>query len=172
LCLLAGLAFARALPSAAAVLLAAVIGLGGVWHATWLAATANADPSLRLAMDVARLAHAILPPGAYLRVVAPSVETEAIAAYLQRIDRSSGDASRAAAVLRDFGIRPPDAERVAAHLPRPPRAVVLPPVPAHLEAVFEDQARAPSAGTPEPIARFRAGARCATLYSSPRNGTR
>ena len=131
LCACAGLALAlprertrgrtRALAGAAAV--AVVAAIGWRWHAQVRAQVREAasDPSLRLAVEVARFAHAALPPGGTLAVAGRPVDASAVDAYVRKVAASGGDVARARAIAAGFAAHSPDLDRVAAHLPRPPR---------------------------------------------------
>jgi hypothetical protein len=143
-------------------LLAAVIGTSGVWHAAWLAATANADPSLQLARDVARFADLQLAPGERLSVVGPRLSETTLADELRKLEGRGGDPRAAADLLREFSHRGPDGDRVAAHLARPPGLVVSGDDPGDLVVFFDPFP--PEAGSgPLPPFRFVAGSREAYL---------
>jgi hypothetical protein len=145
----------------------ALSGLGGAWRAAWLAAEANADPSLRLAVDVARFCHVLLPPDGRVAVVAPPIPRADLDDYVAKVGHAGGDEDRAAQWVRELGIRSPDAERLAAHLPRAPRAVLPAGADADLIAVFDGPEHPPPDASGAPIARFLAGLRRAALYRGP-----
>jgi hypothetical protein len=146
----------------AVAVLAAVIGTTGVWHAAWLSAAANAEPSLQLARDVARFADAELAPGERLRVVGRRLSPEALADELRKLEGRGGDPRAAADLLREFSHRGPDGDRVAAHLARPPGLVVSGDDPGDLVVFFDPFP--PEAGSgPLPPFRFVAGSREAYL---------
>jgi hypothetical protein len=173
-CALAGLALGEAqqflarrsrpaLAAAAACVLLAWLGTAWQQRTRALLAAANADPSLRLAFDVARLAAEQLSPTGRLAVAAPPLPADAADSYLRKLERAGGDVARARAIVR--ALPPADVLRIRAHLARPPTAVALAgDVPAELIAVYDD---APSAGDyagrPR-IARFVHGARGVTVY--------
>jgi hypothetical protein len=146
--------------------LAAAIGLRGAWHAAWLAAVANADPSLHLARDVARFADTLLAPGERLTVVGPRLSPETLADELRKLERRGGDARAAADLLREFSRRGLDGDRVAAHLGRPPALVGGAEEPGDWYAWFD---RPPARWPPQalPAFRFVAGSRAAYLSRKP-----
>jgi hypothetical protein len=188
-CALAGLAVAapaeaiarraRGAAQVSAVVVIAALAARGVGRTDALLAEAARDPGLRLAMAVAAFADARLPDGARLGVIAPPVPAAAIADYVRKVERAGGDAAEARRIALALATRSVDAERVAAHLARPPATVVTTADgrPA-LVAAYED---API-GSPWPLgrslARFTAGPRAVTVYSaapadtSGANGTR
>jgi hypothetical protein len=168
-CVLAGAAFGwlpagwrGAVPAAAALIF---VGLRWMGQAQSHVAMAGQDPSLRLAVSVARVAHGELPPGAHLGVVAPAVSAQALEDYVRKVGQAGGDTRRAREVATRLADRSPDADRVAAHLPRHPGTVLTrgPDVPA-LVAVFED------AGVPSPwplgppVHRAQSGGRAVTVF--------
>jgi hypothetical protein len=173
-CALAGLALGevqralarrgRAVPAAtAACLLLAWLGTGWQLRSRALVAAANDAPSLRLAFEVARLAHRELSPAGRLAVAAPPPPAAAVEAYFQKLERAGGDLERARAIVRQAP--PPDLVRIRAQLARPPKTVIaVGEAPAELVAVFDDapEPQRHAAGTP--LARFVRGDRAVTVY--------
>lgn len=172
-CILAGCAFAWLPPGRVGSGLAAAglaaITLPWISRAEALVATAGADPSLQLAVTVARTAHEQLREGERLGVVAPPVPAAALEAYVRKVTLMGGDAGRARERAAELSARSPDADRVAAHLPRPPATVVTRggETPS-LIVVFDD------AGVPSPwplgpaVGRAQAGGRGVTVYRAAR----
>jgi hypothetical protein len=173
LCACAGLALAvpwertrgaaRAAAGVAAVSVVAVVGWR--WHAQLRAQVreATSDPSLRLAVQVARFAHAALPPGGTLAVAGRPVDAAAVEAYVRKVAASGGDVARAQAIAAGYAAHSPDLDRVAAHLPRPPSSVIRAGSgPADLLAVFDDDA-SPRPPCHAPRARFAAGTRAVSV---------
>lgn len=174
-CALAGLAVAtaaRAAPSAArplarlaAALLVAALAVAGLRAARAQTAVAGSEPSLRLAVEVARFVEPRLAAHDRLGVAAPPVPAAAIEDYVRKVHSAGGDVEAARRIGRELAGRSVDADRLAAHLARPPSAVVTSADarPA-LVAVYDD---AP-AGAPWPLgralARFTAGTRGVTVY--------
>lgn len=171
-CALAGLALgaateqakgSRPLAIAAAALL--VLGLGQSWFrfARHLIVAANGEPSLALALSVARLAGQQLGDGERLAVLAPPVPARALEDYVRKVERSGGDVQRARELARELARHSPDADRVAANLARPPHTVVQDPAGASLVAIFDDAPDRPRAPGPA-LARFLSGERGVTVY--------
>jgi hypothetical protein len=177
LCALAGLALGAALDAGAAssrsVRALAVTALLAWQALSWsrrteaLVAEANRDPSLRLAVEVARLANGRLAPGERLAVAAPAVQAAAIEDYVRKVEASGGDSERARGVGRELARHSPDAGRIAAHLARPPGTVVAYGAPAQLLAVFDEATDGVVLPPGAPIARFTAGARGVAVYRAP-----
>lgn len=167
LCALAGAALGRlsrgTVRSALAAVLIAGLGLSWVRRTDAHLRVSHADPSLRLAMEVAAAAHARLPPEGRLLVIAPPVSPEALDDYIGKVARAGGDRAKAETVARDLARWSPDADRVAAHLPRRVGTVVSPPAEgADLVAVFDDA----SEGIPgDVVAELRHGERRARLLA-------
>jgi hypothetical protein len=145
------------------------------WQAhAWIGRTAsllgaaNADPSLALAVQVARLAHERLAPGERIAVVAPTVSGAALDDYVRRVERGGGDAGAARAIAASLAQHSPDADRIAANLPRPPGTVVQSSIrrfpDARLIAVFDDAGEAQEFRPGVLLARFVAGARAVAVY--------
>lgn len=175
LCALGGLALGslserltwRSIPLGAAVTAALLAGLGLRWahRVEALVAEANRDPSLRLAVDVARFAHLHLPPGGRLAVAAPPVEPQAIDAYIRKVEAAGGDVARARALGIELASHSPDLDRIAAHLPRPPgTAIRAGRGVASLVAVFDDAPDAAVWRSLQPLVRFTAGSRAVAVY--------
>jgi hypothetical protein len=174
-CVLAGLGLdaaarrARAgLPLAAAAAAVVALALGQSWlrFARGQIAAANRDPSLSLALSIARVADAELRPGERLAVLAPAVPRGALEDYVRKVERAGGDVARAREIAESLARHSPDSDRVAANLARPPRTVTEEAQGAALVAVFDDapQSRAQAPGAR--LARFQAGPRGVTLYRS------
>lgn len=164
-----------------AVLVAtAALATAGLRRTRALLAEAGRDPSLRLAVEVATFTDGRLPRDGRLGIVAPPVAASAIEDYVRKVERAGGDVEEARRVGLALAHRSVDADRVAAHLARPPAVVVTTAAdlaPA-LVAVYDD---APD-GSPWllgfPVARFTAGSRGVTIHAaagpgqSGRNGRR
>lgn len=176
LCALAGpllAAAVRAAPTRARTALALVLGgLLTTQAVAWLRFSrdlvrqAQSDPSLELAVDVARLAARELAPGERLSVRAPRVDPAAVAEYVRKVERAGGDAQRAREIARSFTEGSPDADRIAANLARAPGTVVGPDAAAALIARYDD---APAVAPQRPgilCARFSAGPRAVSVYRS------
>lgn len=172
-CLLSGLgvvALAGAAPPAlrhrtAAVLTALVAtaaALQGLGTARRLAREAAQEPSLDLAVSVARVATVHLPPGDTLAVLGPPVDDASVAAYVARVAHAGGDAAAARVQAAALARRGRDGDLVAAHLPRPPRLVTRDPASADLVAAYDDGP--PYHGPGSVLARFAAGPRAVTVY--------
>jgi hypothetical protein len=170
LCVLAGHAVSLVLAEGPVLLrvagagVLAVVATTGVWHAAWLAATANADPSTLLARDVARFADRLMAPGETLSVTGARVPPEVLTDYLARLKRMGGETRAARVLLAEMSRRGLDGDRVAAHLARSPPDVRGPDEPADWCAAFVENPPA-SACAPSPPAgyRFVAGHREARL---------
>jgi hypothetical protein len=172
-CALAGLAlaagaasggrFARARALAAALVVVA-IGWPAVRRARDQVREANGDPSLQLAVALARRAAESLRPGERLAVAAPPVPAGALDDYVRKIERVGGDASRARALALSLAHRSPDATRIAAQLARPPATVLEAGEPAALVAVYDDAPGADGWRRGTALGRFVAGPRGVTLY--------
>jgi hypothetical protein len=145
---------------------AALCGLGLSWHARTqdLLAAANRDPSLRLAVELTAFLEAHLPPGQRVAVVAPPVAADALDAYVRKVAASGGDTDTARAIARDLSRHAPDADRIAAHLARPPRTVVMAGERAALVVVFDDAPDATRWRRGAFLARFSDGPRSAEIY--------
>jgi hypothetical protein len=174
-CALAGLGLdaaarrARAgVPLAAAAAAVVALALGQSWlrSARDQIAAANRDPSLQLALRVARSADAELRPGERLAVLAPPVPRAALEDYVRKVERAGGDVARARAIAEGLSRHSPDSDRVAANLARPPRTVTEDVEGAALVAVFDDAAQARTQLPWTRLARFQAGPRGVTLYRS------
>jgi hypothetical protein len=167
-CVLAGAALAWIPGRAGAAVAAAVliaIGLRWTTRTEVHLAAAGEDPSLRLAVAVARTAGGRLAPGERLGVVAPAVPAAALEDYVRKVGAMGGDTGRARQVAATLSEGSPDADRVAAHLARPPGSVITrgPETPA-LVAVFDD-ADAPSPWPlGAPVHRQQSGPRGVTVY--------
>jgi hypothetical protein len=159
----------RARPAAAAVIALVLASTSVAWQrrSEMLVAEANRDPSTALAVQVARFAHERLPPGGRLAVAAPSVPESEIEGYLERIERSGGDVGRARDLAAALLARTVEGNRIAAHLPRNPDAVVAAGSPADLVVVYDDALRPDGWRTGRVLARFTSGARSATVYAVP-----
>jgi hypothetical protein len=180
LCALAGLALAAALsgrgPAVVSnglrlVVVALVAWNGLVWarRTAALVAEANRDPSLRLALEIARAVDARLPPHGRVAVVGPPVPAEAIEDYVRKVARAGGDAARARREARRLALRSADADRIAAHLPRPPRTVVDgDATDADLLVVFDDAPESGRRRRGPVLLRFMAGPRSASLHDPRR----
>lgn len=177
-CALAGLALGAAaerakgmkpLAVAAAVLLALALGQSWLRFARALIVAANRDPSLVLALSVARLAAQQLGDGERLAVLAPPVPQKAVLDYVRKVERAGGDVLRAREIAQGLARHSPDADRVAANLARPPRTVVQDPAGASLVAIFDDAPAGPPRALGPALARFESGERGVTVY---RNGAR
>jgi len=176
-CALAGLALGAAaerlrasqgpLAIAAAVVLVLALGQSWLRFARDLIVAANRDPSLILALRVARLAAQQLGDGERLAVIAPPVPPQALRDFVGKVERSGGDAARAREIAEALARHSPDTDRIAANLARPPHTVVEDAAGASLVAVFDDAARPPLALGPA-LARFQAGDRGVTVYRSSR----
>jgi hypothetical protein len=155
-------AFGRPLVAA---LLLSVIAVRWTHRTHDLVAEANRDPSLCLARSVAVFAGSRLAAGTHLAVVAPPVDPAALDAYVDKVGRAGGNVARAREVALALAHSSPDADRIAAHLPRRPGTVVgAGEASASLLAVYDD---APDAGrwrSGEPLARFEAAPRAVTIY--------
>jgi hypothetical protein len=137
--------------------------VGWARHGDALLAAANRDPSLRLALEVARLADRQLSPAGRLAIAGPPVPEEAVRDYLRKVERSGGDLERAKAIAQETHV--PDAYRIRAHIARPPRAVLLAGAgPAELIAVFDDTPGADRWRAGALVARFVAGGRGVSVY--------
>jgi hypothetical protein len=173
LCALAGVGLGafrppRAARLATAVALAVALAVGASWvhRARQLVAEANRDPSLRLAVRIARFADEALPAGRRLVVFAPPVPEDAVLDYVEKVRAAGGDARRAREIAAGLASHAPDADRIAAHLARPPGTVVEgAPRPGDWMVVYDD-APAPSASALTTLARETAGSRAATVYRS------
>jgi phosphatidylglycerophosphate synthase len=173
ICALAGLALGAAWGSVsgrgAGLARLALCGLVAWMCVGWahqgegLLAAANRDPSLRLALAVARLANGQLSATGRLAIAGPPVPEEAVRDYLRKVERSGGDMERARAIALETHV--PDAYRIRAHLARPPRAVLLAgDGPADLIAVFDDAPDAERWRSGALVARFVEGGRGVTVY--------
>jgi hypothetical protein len=110
-CVLAGAAFGwlpagwrGAVPAAAAL---AFVGLRWMGQAQSHVTEAGQDPSLRLAVSVAQVAHQELPPGTHLGVVAPPVSTKALEDYVRKVEQAGGDTGRAREVASPWPLGAP-----------------------------------------------------------------
>lgn len=160
-----GVARRRGAPLAQLALcgLMAWLSVGWVRRSDSLLGDANRDPSLRLALAVARLADRQLSASGRLAVAGPPVPAEAIRDYLRKVEQSGGDLARAKAIARETHV--PDAYRVQAHLARPPRTVLLAGTgAAELIAVFDDAPEAERWRTGTRVARFTEKNRSVTVY--------
>ena len=169
LCALAGLALGAlsraAFGQALAAFLLATLGLGWVRRSETLVIEANADPSLRLAVDVARVASEELTSQGRLAVAGPPVEAAAIEDYVRKVEQAGGDVARARAIGHELAHHSPDLERVAAHLPRSPGAVIPPGTGAtEMIAVYDDTPERERWVEGALAARFEAGGRGVTVY--------
>jgi hypothetical protein len=175
MCALAGLAVGALAEGRPAVLrgalaasILAVVGLSAARRTEALVAEANRDPDVLLAQSVAAFAGPRVSNGDHLAVAAPIVGIDAIEAYVQKVARSGGDADTARRIGRELARRAPDADRVAAHLPRPPGTVVAPEdTRARWIAVYDDAPEAASWRSGPAVARFAEGARGVTVYARP-----
>lgn len=172
LCALAGLGFGTAwdrvaggaLPARLALCgLMAWLCVGWVHRSGALLADANRDPSLRLALAVARLADERLPAAGFLAVAGPRLPDSAATDYLRKVESAGGDLARASAVAREVHV--PDVYRIRAHLARAPRTVLLAgDGPAELTAVFDDAPDADRWRQGTLAARFVEGERGVSVY--------
>jgi hypothetical protein len=154
----------------AAVVVVAI--LGWQWHGRLRnqVREAAADPSLRLAVQVARFAHGELPEGGRLAVAGAPVPQEALEAYVRKVAAGGGDVAAAREIASRLAALSPDLVRIAAHLPRRPgTAVPVGSAPAQLVAVFDDTSGARGCGPAR--ARFEAGTRGVTLCDASVQGT-
>ncbi|HET9314297.1 MAG TPA: hypothetical protein VFQ51_01865, partial [Vicinamibacteria bacterium] len=142
----------------------ALIGVPAVRRAQAQVLEANRDPSLQLAVAVARRAGLELRAGDALAVAAPPVPAAALDDYVRKIQRVGGDPARARALALALAGRSPDATRIAAQLARPPATVVEAGTPAALVAVYDDAPEAARWRTGTALARYAAGPRAVTLY--------
>lgn len=173
-CALAGLALGTLAGSArrwaAPLAVALLLFQAQAWlrFSLGLVSAATREPSLRLAVEVARLAGRELRAGERLAVLGPPVPQAAIEDYIRKVERSGGDARRARSIATSLTRRSPDADRVAANLARSPDSVVGLAPGAALVAVFDDAPDRPlDAGVL--LARFEAASRGVSVY---RAGTR
>jgi hypothetical protein len=181
-CALAGLALAglwdvarpRSTPTIAVLLAMAVLAaVGRRWwlRSEQLVAAANEEPSLVLAAEVARFVDPHLPHSGRLAVAAPPVPREAIEAYVRKVARSGGDETRAREIAEELAARSVDAERIAAHLARPPGTVIPAGTgAAELLAVYDDAPSSLPSAIGSPLARFTRGPRGVTIYGTIDSG--
>ncbi len=180
LCAAAGIALAalaglppRRIGRAVAVLATAVFVLSSVATTERLLDAAGRDPSLRLAGAVARFAATRLPLDGRLGVAAPPVPRQALDDYVRKVAGAGGDTARARQIAEALATTRPDADRIAAHLPRPPGTVVTAPggrAP-DLVAVFDDAPRPVPWPLGEAVARFGEGPRAVTVYRTAPAGS-
>ena len=123
---------------------------------------ANRDPSLQLAFRVAEWAGRELGPGERLTVIAPPVPQPAIDDYVRKVRMAGGDEARAIQIAAGLGRHSPDADRVAANLPRRPGTVTEAIGASGLLAIFDDRPVERSLGPP--LARWVAGPRSASVF--------
>jgi len=166
---LVGAVRGRARPAAAALAVLVIAGVGWKWNAQLRAQvrTANDDPALRLAWQVATLARGQLGRGEHLAVAGLPIPDDAVEAYVRKVAAGHGQVERALAIARAWSGHSPDLDRVAANLARPAgTAVRAGTAEAALLAVFDDAPQPPPCGTV--LARYTSGARGVTVCRPPR----